>query len=321
MSTPCGAFVFSLDFELAWGYQHLPHAPDLRPLYRIVPQILDIFKTYDVSATWAAVGHLMLSHEQAQSEYPRIDGVPYHGEEGTEVFYAPALVQSILDCPTHQELACHSFTHAPIGSSRCPADVARQELQRCQVAGEKWGRRMESVVFPWNVVGRVDLLEECGYKCYRAENSEWYWFRQVRRFASCAPRTLPWRVAQYAIRSLRLIDELACLAPPLPRPRRLGDVWEIPHSMFFPGFSGVSSLVPADWRRRRAVVGLRRAAARKRIFGMFTHPHNLLSGTEPLLRALEGICRQAAALRDAGRLKILTMAQAREALERGEFIE
>src|SRR5687767_9232224 len=59
-----GVFVLSLDTELAWGsFDHTPVAafanryPDLRGTIR---RLLDLFERYELSATWAVVGHLFL---------------------------------------------------------------------------------------------------------------------------------------------------------------------------------------------------------------------------------------------------------------------
>jgi hypothetical protein len=60
-----GALVISLDFEMAWGYRRSPvlgprGAQLLRGTRAVVTRLLDIFDRYDVSATWATVGHLMM---------------------------------------------------------------------------------------------------------------------------------------------------------------------------------------------------------------------------------------------------------------------
>ena len=95
-------------------------------------------------------------------------------------------------------------------------------------------------------------------------------------------------------------------------------MWEIPHSMFFPGFSGVAKYVSVRARVRRGILGLRQAAKHGRLFSLWTHPENLLVRSEELLAALDEICQEAASLRDAGELDILPMEQVVERLNAGE---
>jgi hypothetical protein len=51
---------------------------------------------------------------------------------------------------------------------------------------------------------------------------------------------------------------------------------------------------------------------------LWTHPHNFSTHAEVLLPAWETICRTAAELRDAGRLRVLTMEQLADSLDAGE---
>ena len=111
------------------------------------------------------------------------------------------------------------------------------------------------------------------------------------------------------IQPLRYVDEKWPLCPPLPAPRRVGKLWEMPHSMFFPGFSGISKYISADDRASPSEAGTGKAAEHQRIFSLWTHPENLIKSADQLLPALEEICREAAELRDAGRLDILPMEQ------------
>ena len=60
-----GIFTISLDFELIWGVLDLPYYKSFLPLCaversEIVGRLLELFATYDVSASWCTVGHLFL---------------------------------------------------------------------------------------------------------------------------------------------------------------------------------------------------------------------------------------------------------------------
>jgi hypothetical protein len=85
--------------------------------------------------------------------------------------------------------------------------------------------------------------------------------------------------------------------------------------MFFPGMSGISKYVSAKDRANRAKLGLRRAAEEGRLFSLYTHPENFLRGSDELLQAFGEICREAAELRDAGQIDVLTMEQVADRLQ------
>jgi len=322
-----GALVVSLDFEMAWSYRRSPvlaasDAQLLRGTGAVVTRLLDIFDRYGISATWATVGHLMMRREdfdggRLQYNWPApryawfqgdwYGGIPAFGEDGADVFYAPDLVGRIVHCPTYQELGTHTFTHIDVGDSGCGVETARAEFSRCQELARRYGRRLNSVVFPHNYAGHLDVLEETGYRCYRGQNCEWY------RFG------LNWnksrRVARAVMQPLRYLDEKWPICPPLPAPRRVGNLWEIPHSMFFPGLHGISRYISPQDRVKRAIRGLKRAVRRGRLFSLWTHPENMLSGADVLLAAFEEICREAAALRDAGKLDMLPMEEVAKRLD------
>jgi len=66
-----GAFVVSLDFELAWGTRGRPSASKvgrhLAGSRHAIDHMLQLFQQYGISATWAMVGGLLLGGEKRPS--------------------------------------------------------------------------------------------------------------------------------------------------------------------------------------------------------------------------------------------------------------
>lgn len=329
-----GAIVISFDFELAWGRRTGPHQ-DHAGIERVrdaIDGILEIFEKHHISATWATVGNLMVTKDLCSNgrltydmPAPRYswfqgewyDGIPALHDDLADQYYAADIVRKLVDCPVHQEIASHTLTHVLIGDDGCSEEVARAEFAKCQEIAGHWDRKLVSVVFPKNLLGHLTTLSDCGYRCYRGTNSEWYWFGCTQHMAIGEFATPMWRLLRTATLPLRYLDEKLRLPPPLPPVRRVGDLWEIPHSMFFAGYSGVGKFVSASDRVAKAVRGMRRAARRGRIFHLYTHPHNFLPQPERLLAPFEVICREAAAMRDAGELEVLTMQEVTERLDDG----
>lgn len=329
-----GCFVISFDFEMAWGLRQSARDDTryqgVERVREVVAGLLDIFARHRISGTWATIGHLMVRRADCvEGRFPFdwpaplypwfeggwFEGVPRVDEPGAERFYAPDLIRMLLDCPAHQEIGAHTFSHVMVGHPGCTEPIARAEFAACQRLARQWGRALRSVVFPWNRYGHLRVLEETGYKCYRAINSEWYWLGMPERLGTRLGNSGFWRAARLGTLPLRFVDEYFRLTPPLPAARRVGGLWEIPHGMFFPGFMGVAKYVPADARVARAEKGLNAAARGGRIFSLYTHPENFLPEPGRLLEAFERICAAAARLRERGEIEILTMGQIAERLE------
>jgi peptidoglycan/xylan/chitin deacetylase (PgdA/CDA1 family) len=332
-----GALVLSFDFELAWGLRcgsgDRDCARGMDRVHDVVERLLDLVAKYDISCTWATVGHLMLKSryrdwERIRGFAPRYDwftgrwcdGIPSHDSDEAAAYYAPELVEKIVRCPVYQELACHTFSHIDVGSSACGTDLVREELNVCGRLARQYGRELRSVVFPRNSIGHLDVVEEAGFRCYRGRDSEWYWFAQPTHLRSFARTRFLLKPIPIAMRLGRYVSEKTRHVPPVRPARRVGRLWEIPHSMFFPGVYGVSRLVSMKDRWRRAIRGLERAAAQGGIMSIYTHPHNFRNATEDMLSAYERICRRAAELRRSGCLRILPMEHIAEELDHGKNV-
>ena len=60
-----GNFTISLDFELYWGMRDVQtldsYKEHIRNVHIVVPKLLELFKKYEIHATWAIVGFLYMS--------------------------------------------------------------------------------------------------------------------------------------------------------------------------------------------------------------------------------------------------------------------
>lgn len=66
-----GALVISLDFELSWGirdFESIGNRNKILPTRQVVPMLLEMFKKYDIHATWATVGFLFFESKTERSE-------------------------------------------------------------------------------------------------------------------------------------------------------------------------------------------------------------------------------------------------------------
>lgn len=294
-----GRFVLSLDAELAWGFHdvRLP-AERLERTRRVWQDLLDRFEAYEIPATWAVVGHLLLdSCEVPHYDHPaglRPCEVDAHGLPAENAWFGTDLVAAVDEASVDHEIAGHGFTHVHFGHEQMSRAFARNELTETKYAAEHVGCDVETFVFPVNEVAYRKLLLDCGYDCYRGRSP----------VADDGPRMRRARKAAHAV--------LGSGHPPLVTP----DVDEyglvnVPASMYlFDLAEPLESLVEpihGDPVVERAKRGIDAAAegGPNDTFHLWVHPHDL---TEPmafarLMRVLDHVARR----RDEGDLRVETM--------------
>jgi hypothetical protein len=172
--------------------------------------------------------------------------------------------------------------------------VAESEIAKCVEIAKAQGLTLESFVYPRNRVAHLDVLEQHGFTSYRGPEPQWY-------EKAWLPR--PFK------RAAHLASVILAMEPPVVLPERVAALWNIPGSMIFLPMQGIRKHIPASRRVARAVKGLERAAAERKIFHLWFHPTNMAIEVEPMFGALEEILRHAKKLRDAGRIDVLTMQQ------------
>lgn len=305
-----GVFTVSLDFELIWGTLDLfgpePFRQACEQEREAVVELLEMFTAHGLCATWCIQGHLFLDRcaEVGGRKHPEIvrptfpwccgdwfDHDPCGSEDSDPIFYGRSLVEKIRDCPVHQEVGCHGFSHVIFGDTGCPSRVARSELAECLRLAEELRVQMNSFAFPRNRIGHLDLLPEFGFTAYRGLDRTWY-------------RNAPRRLARWA----HLWDVLTASTPPVVLPERTSHgLWNIPGSMIYFPMHGLRRFLPMGIRVRRALKGLDAAARSRKVFHLWFHPTNVAESSHKMLGGLGQILDHAARLRDKGLLEFLTM--------------
>ncbi len=296
-----GVFTFSLDFELGVAaiddrelYHHL--RPRIAGTSAAVRDLLKLLERYNVSATWATVGHLFRDPGALDCE---VDAW-VEREMDREHLFAPALIEAIAACRVRQDIGCHTYRHINCAAAEYDDRVIDDELRVCGLLSERFGLKLRSFVFPFNRVGRLELLAKHGYTSFRGSNSEWYTRGPGGRS----------RWASRLRSTLKRLDDLAALPPPVDVPRRVpSGLWMIPHSMFYRGAGPDARWIGVGRQVAKAVRGLRRAVRRRGVFHLWTHPQNLGLGTAAALDGLEQIFKATDEYRRRGELDVVSMAE------------
>jgi hypothetical protein len=265
MSIGKPVFILSLDLELLWGLINTRSYRAIRLLKRVggvrlrerIDAVLSVLEMYQIPATWAVVGHLLLDpcHEQSDvscKHKPRFTNL--HSFDicanscDNTLYFGRDIVEKILSSTVGHEIGHHSFSHPLF--SQISEEVADSEIKAGMETAEHFGIILKSFVFPQNKIGHIDVLKKYGLLVYRGET-----------------------LMQSSLRSRSLnkvnglINEM--IAPPV-MPKWKNGIWEIPSSMYFSDPKYPFSLLP------RAKLGLWRAIRSNMVFHVWMHPWNLL---------------------------------------------
>ena len=257
-----GSVVLSLDAELGWGF----HDFDTLPTDRVESGrrgwsvMLELLSEFEVPATWAVVGHLMLeSCDRRHPEHPAPDG--WFERERTEwkdradLRFAPDLVDSLLAADVDHEFASHSFSHVLFGRSETDRELAEAELRRSTEVAEEWGQTVDSFIYPRNDIGHRDVLAEYGIQAYRGRS--------------------PTRDGVRGLFDSTVRDQSLLVEPAIDEHGLIN----VPASLFLFGFEGTARTVAESIWQDPMVVQARRgideAVRSNGIFHMWLHPNNL----------------------------------------------
>jgi len=183
-----GGLIISADFEMAWAWRYTKTGSNYIKKGRIerenFPKIIKVLEEYNIPATFATVGHLFLKrckkgdHDQ-MARIPYCDDHwkfkngnwydhdPYSNYKDAPEWYAPDLIQMIIDSNVAHEICTHTFSHIDFSYKNCPPKVADDEIFACKEAAKPYGISLESFVFPGGTWGNIEILKKHGIMIYR----------------------------------------------------------------------------------------------------------------------------------------------------------
>lgn len=294
-------FILSLDCEGKWGmadritpyHDHHLTTDKLRAAYLALTAL---FARYEVPATFAFVMAFLLSGAEQEAvdelfpDHPagRAWLADFRAAQARGDMNGWTLPEAltIVSGDGRHEVACHGFSHLPLDEASTPREFADRELVACDRVARMRGLTIETMVFPRNRVGHVDLLPGHGVSGYR---------ERLARGSG--------RIAQAAA----LASEFNLFERPQPDAVPVPDrAIAIPSGHFFNWRVGARRMVPR-WTTAMRWRNLMETAKTGDVVHLWLHPHNIITGPETL-PLLERVLRDVARLRDAGRLEVQTQA-------------
>ncbi len=306
-----GFFTISIDTELAWGTfdhgGHIKYKEAYKKYRAIVAKILELFKRYEIPATWAIVGHLFLDSCKKENGKLHPDIVrPTHRwfsndwfsyDPGTDIskdnfWYGSDIVEMIKDATLKQEIASHSFCHPIFSEPGCSKETAESDVAKCVALAKEKGVELNSFTFPRNSPGHLDVLSKYGFRVFRGGEAAFFNLR---------PDILR--------KLLLLFGDMFAITPPIVTPNLILDnrLVEVRGSMLFRFAHGASRFIPKGVRFKKSKKGIDAAIRQREVFHIWLHPISFAWETSQMFDEFEKILEYASSRRDEGDLEIATL--------------
>lgn len=174
-----GYFLFSLDTELAWGYydqfDEKNFSRNGERERKAVLRLLEIFDEFNITATWAVVGHMFYEKCEKceicpvlewKDKYRSFDRIY---ETDDQLWYGLDVIELLQTRGARHEIGFHGYTHRVFGENQMTEKDARLEISEWQRLADRKKITPYSVVFPRNRSGYLKAFKEAGYICYRGD--------------------------------------------------------------------------------------------------------------------------------------------------------
>lgn len=283
-----GFFVISLDFELFWGMFDkvtlAEYGEHIKGVHTAIPEMLAVFKEYNIHATWATVGMLLfetknellraLPKEQplyanmAVSSYEYLKkAIVKETETDDPYHFGATLLQQILQTP-NQEFGSHTFSHYYcIDGSKNSAAVFAADCQAFSKVAARFNQQVTSIVFPRNqtTLQALAICKEQGLTAYRGTPDHFLYTSKTDKAQT-----------NIFLRALRLIDAYINISGPLTY--SLFAVQEdvlanVRGSFFLRPYSHLLRFIEKI-KIERIKKSMTHAAKHNEIFHLWWHPHN-----------------------------------------------
>lgn len=314
-----GVLVISLDFELYWGLRDTQALKSSR--HRLISariairKLLELFRLFDIHATWAIVGFLFFANRDEllrglpdqrpmyinSKLSPYLDLEDIGLDEETDPFhYAPSLIRLILSSP-NQEIATHTFSHYLCLEEVLNSNAFRADLAAAFAVAEEYGVRFESVVFPKNQYN-CECLQACkmvGLRAFRGNP-------QSRLYRPCSSQDeKAWRrIGRFVDTYINLSGHHCCTKSSSAK----GNPMNVAASRFLRPYSReLRFLEPL--KIRRITNELENAANKGAIYHLWWHPHNFGANLQENMSSLRKVLDAFAQMRTQYGMRSLTMAE------------
>lgn len=310
-------FVISIDTELAWGSVYSDKILEkkhtsFKKTRSAIEQILSLFEKYNISATWALVGHLMLENCQKENGIKHPDVIrpqyswnakdwfhydPCARNEDNSVWYGDDVLKQVMDCKVPQEIGSHSFSHIMFGDKGCTAACAESDIKKWLEIAAIYQIKPDSFVFPFNSEGHYEVLKHYGFKIYRSNNTEGYFRIKNKKIK----------------RAVHILDRILAVSPSTGKVEAdTSGLLKTTGNFCYFRYNGWKNYLTWKSAVRKSKKGIDKAIAKSEIFHFWFHPFEIAANLNESIKDLNEIFNYASGKINLGLLENKTMNQLTE---------
>lgn len=283
LSNDSGTFVISLDYELLWGVWDVTtkekYGNHILGVQQVIPALLELFKTYNIKATFATVGILFAKDKEELSSFiptvkPAYSNQTYNvyanefdktgnNEKDDPYHFGYSLFKMIKQ--SEHEMATHTFSHYFCLEDGQTAEEFDADIKAAIKIAAAQNIQLTSLVFPRNQINEAYLpvLKTNSIHVYRGNPVSWIY--KPRMFAAEIP----------LIRLCRLLDTYFPISGnnTFSIKRESGLPVNIPASRFLKPYNKNLAWFE-KLKLKRIMNEMTYAAKNNELYHLWWHPHN-----------------------------------------------
>lgn len=293
-------FVISIDFEKMWGVfdkrSIKSYGSNIENVDSVVVRTLDLFKKYDIHATWATVGFLFFKDLKSLKENSQSDPPRYNDDKFSSYFHLKTIDSKDFNCyysglesikkistTLNQEIATHTFSHFYCLENGISNDDFEIDLKKALNISNQHGIIVKSIVFPRNQYDQ-NFLKICGKNniiAYRGTENSWAQKSRSQSNLNIFHRIIRFVDSYINTSGNNVYSEIKSDSPGLTN---------IPASFFFRPFNPKMRFLEF-LKIRRFKNAMLIAAKQHSLFHLWWHPHNFGKNMDENFIQLETILK------------------------------
>ena len=286
MSTKKASFVLSIDLELAWGVWDKLSSTNIQKIIdkeRLVCEnLLNIFDENEIPVTWAVVAALLDNKNKMM------------GNLNQKAWYAPDIIDNILNSKTKHLIASHSYAHKEFNT--CSKEEIIEDFEKSIFFLKSININPDVFIFPRNNVFHLDVLKKFNFKTYRSIDKSWYkkvykYNKSLGKISNLIDKVIPIKTNSVS----PLIDQFG--------------LTEIPTSILLISKNGIRTIVTNFSMFKKIKDGIDLAISKNECFHIWFHPSNFYYQTNKQFDLLKKIIDYLNLKREQGLIEIKLLNQ------------
>jgi len=286
MLTKKASFVLSIDLELAWGVWDKLNSTNVQKIIdteRLVCEnLLNIFDDNEMPVTWAVVAALLDNKNKMM------------GNLNQKAWYAPDILDNILNSKTKHLIASHSYAHKEFNT--CSNEEIIEDFEKSIFFLKSFNINTDVFIFPRNNVFHLDVLKKFNFKTYRSIDQSWskkvYKYNKLLgKISNLIDKVIPIKTNSVS----PLIDKFG--------------LTEVPTSILLISNNGIRSIVTNYSMFKKIKDGIDLAISQNECFHIWFHPSNFYYQTNKQFDLLKKIINYVNLKREQGLIEVKLLNQ------------